>query len=358
MPRFARNNLYFFLCALCVIKYGQALQQSSTIMNMQTTYLGLELKNPLVPSASPLSKDIDSARRLEEAGAAALVMNSLFEEEIRLEDDLLKDFFKQQAKGPDIMGQCKLPDSMCTAIDDYLMQLVRLKSSLDIPVIASLNADTLSAWVKHVPELEESGADALELNIYHLPTSVNESGADVEALYIETLKSIKEKVSIPVVMKLSPQFSSIPDMVLRLQQAGADGVSLFNRFYQPSIDLATLDVLPQIEFSTSYESLLSMRWIAFLRDQVKLTLASTGGAHTAEDAIRLLLAGADVVHMCSALLKNGPEHLGTVLAGIQQWMEEKGYESLSQFQGNVSHQQASNPAAYVRANYLQLLKSW
>jgi len=327
-------------------------------MNMQTTYLGLKLKNPLVPSASPLSKDIDSAKRLEEAGAAALVMNSLFEEEICLEDDLLEEFFKQQAKSRDIMGKCELPDAMCTAIDEYLMQLVRLKSSLDIPVVASLNADTLNAWVEHVPELEESGADALELNIYHLPISINESGADVEALYIETLKSIKEKVSIPVVMKLSPQFSSIPDMVFRLQQAGADGVSLFNRFYQPSIDLETLDVLPQIQLSTSYESLLSMRWIAFLRDQVTLTLASTSGTHTAEDAIRLLLAGADVVHMCSALLKNGPEHLGTVLTGIQQWMDVKGYESLSQFQGNVSHQQAGNPAAYARANYLQLLQGW
>ena len=327
-------------------------------MNMQTTYLGLELKNPLVPSASPLSKNIDSAKKLEEAGASALVMNSLFEEEIRLEDDLLEDFFKTQAKNRDIMGKRKLPDAMCTAIDNYLMQLVRLKSSLDIPVIASLNADTLSAWVDHVPEIEESGADALELNIYHLPTSIEETGADVESLYIETLKTVKKKVNIPVVMKLSPQFSSIPNMVFRLQQAGADGVSLFNRFYQPSIDLDTLDVLPQIQLSTSYESLLSMRWIAFLRDQVTLTLASTGGTHTAEDAIRLLLAGADVVHMCSALLKNGPEHLGEVLSGIQQWMDEKGYDSLSQFQGSISHAQANNPAAYARANYLQLLKSW
>jgi dihydroorotate dehydrogenase (fumarate) len=327
-------------------------------MNLQTTYLGLELKNPLVPSASPLSKDIDSAKRLEDAGAAALVMNSLFEEEIRLEDDMLVDYFKQQTNNADILSDPKLPDAMCTAIDDYLMQLVRLKSTLDIPVIASLNADTLSAWVEHVPEIEESGADALELNIYHLPTSIEESGADVEALYIETLNTVKKKLSIPVVMKLSSQFSSVPNMVFRLQQAGADGVALFNRFYQPSIDLDSLDILPQIQLSTSYESLLSMRWIAFLRDQVDLTLAATSGTHTAEDALRLLLAGADVVHMCSALLKNGPEHLGEVLNGIQQWMEEKGYESLSQFQGRLSHAQAGNPAAYARANYLQLLQSW
>ncbi|MCP4010153.1 MAG: dihydroorotate dehydrogenase-like protein [Proteobacteria bacterium] len=327
-------------------------------MNMQTTYLGMQLKNPLVPSSSPLSKDIDSAKKLEDAGAAALVMNSLFEEEIRMEDEMLDDFFKHLVKTTDIAGDRVLPDIMCTAIDDYLMHLIRLKTTLDIPVIASLNADTLSAWVGHVSEIEESGADALELNVYHIPTRIEESSADVEALYIDTLTTIKEKLTIPVVMKLPSQFSSVPNMVYRLQQAGADGVSLFNRFYQPSIDLDSLDVMPQIRLSTSYESLLSMRWIAFLRDQVKLTLAATSGAHTVEDALRLLLTGADVVHMCSALLKNGPEHLSEVLKGMQQWMEEKGYDSLSQFQGSVSHAQAANPAAYARANYLQLLKNW
>ncbi len=327
-------------------------------MNMQTTYLGMQLKNPLVPSSSPLSKDIDSAKKLEDAGAAALVMNSLFEEEIRMEDEMLDDFFKHLVKTTDIAGDRVLPDIMCTAIDDYLMHLIRLKTTLDIPVIASLNTDTLSAWVGHVSEIEESGADALELNVYHIPTRIEESSADVEALYIDTLTTIKEKLTIPVVMKLPSQFSSVPNMVYRLQQAGADGVSLFNRFYQPSIDLDSLDVMPQIRLSTSYESLLSMRWIAFLRDQVKLTLAATSGAHTVEDALRLLLTGADVVHMCSALLKNGPEHLSEVLKGMQQWMEEKGYDSLSQFQGSVSHAQAANPAAYARANYLQLLKNW
>ncbi len=325
---------------------------------MQTTYLGMQLKNPLIPSSSPLSKDIDSAKKLEDAGAAALVMSSLFEEEIRLEDEMLNDFFEHLAKNPDIMVDRELPDVMCTAIDDYLMHLIRLKTTLDIPVIASLNADTLSTWVEYVSEIEESGADALELNFYHIPTSTEESGADVETLYIETLTSIKEKLTIPVVMKLSSQFSSVPNMVYRLQQAGADGVSLFNRFYQPSIDLDSLDVMPQIGLSTSDESLLSMRWIAFLRDQVELTLAANSGVHNAEDALRLLLAGADVVHMCSALLKNGPEYLGEVLKGIQQWMEEKGYDSLSQFQGNVSHSQATNPASYARANYLQLLNNW
>lgn len=332
-------------------------------MNLNTTYLGMELKNPLVPSASPLSKDVDSAKRLEDAGAGALVMYSLFEEEIRLEDDMLDVFFAQQTSSGNaeqglVKGYQELPEGMCTAIDNYLMQIIRLKSTLEIPVIASLNADTLNAWVKHVSEIEESGADALELNIYHIPEKTGETGADVEALYIDTLIAVKEQLSIPVIMKLSSQFSSVPNMVYRLQEAGADGVALFNRFYQPSIDLNSLDISPQIQLSTSHESLLSMRWIAYLRDQVNLTLAATSGIHTAEDAIRLLLAGADVAHMCSALLKNGPEYLGEVLDGIQQWMEDKGYESISQFQGTVSCARANNPTAYARANYLQLLNSW
>ena len=275
-------------------------------MNMQTNYLGMELKNPLVPSASPLSKEVDSAKRLEDAGAAALVMYSLFEEEIRLEDEMLDDFFHQQEASGEAAGYRELPDGLCTAIDDYLMQIFRLKNALEIPVIASLNADSLSAWVEHAPEIEESGADALELNIYHIPGSIAESGADIESLYVDTLRAVKEKVNIPVVMKLSQQFSSIPHMIHQLEEAGADGVALFNRFYQPSIDLDTLDVIPQIHLSSSTESLFSMRWIAFLRDQVNMTLASTSGVHSADDAMRLLLAGADVVHMCSALLKNGP----------------------------------------------------
>lgn len=327
-------------------------------MNMKTNYLGLELKNPLVPSASPLSKELDTARRLEDAGAAAIVMYSLFEEEIRMEDDILDDFFHQQEISGEAAGYRELPENMCTAIDDYLMQIFRLKSSLEIPVVASLNADTLSAWVEHAPELEESGADALELNVYHLPTSISERGTDVESLYLDTLRAVKEKVTIPVVMKLSSQFSSVPNMVYQLEQAGADGVALFNRFYQPSIDLETLDVTPQIQLSTSAESLLNMRWIAYLRDQVEMTLAATSGVHQADDAIRLLLAGADVVHMCSALLKNGPEHLARVLNGIEAWMEAKEYTSLEQLKGSVSHGRAANPAAYARANYLQLLKSW
>lgn len=327
-------------------------------MNLTTDYLGLALKNPLVPSASPLSKDLDMAKRLEDAGASALVMYSLFEEEIRREDDMLDDFFHLQQSHSETHGYRDLPEDFNTEIDDYLVQLFELKQALDIPIIASLNANSLSGWVEHAPEIEESGADALELNIYHIPGGVEEHGSEVEALYLDALRAVKAKLKIPVAMKISPQFSSIPHFVQQLQDSGADGVSLFNRFYQPSIDLDSLEVAHELHLSSSAESLLSMRWIAILRDQVNLTLAATSGIHTWEDAIRLLLAGADVVHMCSALLKNGPEHLRVVLQEIKQWMEAREYESLAQLKGSVSQQRSSDPSAFARANYLKVLRSW
>ncbi len=328
-------------------------------ISMKTNYLGLELKNPLVPSASPLSRNLDTTKRLEDAGAAAIVMYSLFEEEIRHQDEMLDKYFHDQSINlAETDGFRDLPDDFNTEIDDYLLHIERLKEALDIPVVASLNANTLSGWVEHATELEKAGADALELNIYHLPGSVSETSADVEELYVNALRAVKKQLTIPVAMKLSPQFSSIPHLVNRLQQGGADGVALFNRFYQPSIDLFSLNVTPELHLSTSTESLLSMRWIAILRDQVDLTLAATSGVHTSQDVLRLLLAGANVVHLCSALLSNGPDYLSQLLQEIQAWMDDKEYESIEQLKGSVSSTKSADPGAYARANYLQVLRSW
>ena len=328
-------------------------------MDLKTTYLGIALKNPLVPSASPLSRELDKAKRLEDAGASAIVLNSLFEEEICIEDNMLDDFFMMQEEGSaEAAGYRSLPDDYACEIDDYLIHIVHMKEALEIPVIASLNADSMGAWVEHALEIEQSGADALELNIYHVAADINETGEQVEQRYIDTLTAIKERIGIPVTMKLGSQFSSVGNFVKRLEQAGADGVSLFNRFYQPTINLDTLQVEPALTLSHSPESLLRMRWIAILHGKVNLSLAATGGIHNAEDALRILLAGADVAHMCSALLIHGPEHVGQVLRDMRQWMEDKEYESVEQLKGSVSQQHSPDPGAYERANYLRVLRSY
>jgi dihydroorotate dehydrogenase (fumarate) len=327
-------------------------------MDLSTQYLGLTLKNPLVPSASPLSRHIDSAKRLEDAGASALVMYSLFEEEIRVEDELFDTFLYNQDIGhAEADSYRPFPEQHGSIIDNYLAQLNLLKQSLDIPVIASLNGVSAGGWVDHALEIQQTGADALELNVYYVAADIDESGEEVEQHYIDTLKAVKCCLEIPVIVKISPYFSSVANMVRRLESAGADGVSLFNRFYQPGIDLESLDVTPQLQLSHSGESLLAMRWIAMLHNKVDLTLAATGGIHNADDAMRLLLAGADVTHLCATLLKNSPEYLATILLQMQQWMEEREYESVEQLKGSVSQQHAADPAAYERANYIEVLRS-
>jgi dihydroorotate dehydrogenase (fumarate) len=327
-------------------------------MDLSTQYLGLTLKNPLVPSASPLSRHIDSAKRLEDAGASALVMYSLFEEEIRVEDELFDTFLYNQDIGhAEADSYRPFPEQHGSIIDNYLAQLNLLKQSLDIPVIASLNGVSAGGWVDHALEIQQTGADALELNVYYVAADIDESGEEVEQRYIDTLKAVKCCLEIPVIVKISPYFSSVANMVRRLESAGADGVSLFNRFYQPGIDLESLDVTPQLQLSHSGESLLAMRWIAMLHNKVDLTLAATGGIHNADDAMRLLLAGADVTHLCATLLKNSPEYLATILLQMQQWMEEREYESVEQLKGSVSQQHAADPAAYERANYIEVLRS-
>ncbi|MGD2118035.1 MAG: dihydroorotate dehydrogenase-like protein [Chromatiales bacterium] len=327
-------------------------------MDLSTKYLGLELKNPLVPSASPLSKDIDMARRLEDAGASALVMYSLFEEEIEDDEDLFDRTLHQDIGHGEASSYLPADLSANSHLDLYLTHLASLKDALDIPVIASLNGNTLGGWVEHAMQMEQMGADALELNVYHVAANIEESGTEVEQRYIDILTEVKKHIKIPITMKLSAQFSSPGYMVKQLQQAGADGVSLFNRFYQPDIDLETLFVGHTLNLSRSEDALLAMRWIAILYGRVDMSLAATGGIHTHEDVMKMLLAGADVCHMTAALLKHGPEHIKEVLADMHAWMEFNEYDSVEQLKGSVSQQHATQPVAYERANYISLLQSY
>ena len=329
------------------------------MVDLTTNYIGLKLANPLVPSASPLSKDVDSAKRLEDAGASAVVMYSLFEEKIEAEEQQIERFFYQQAIGHGEADSFHpMPDHIQTYQEQYLEQLQKLKAALGIPVIASLNGTSLSGWIEYGKQLQQAGADALELNIYHMAANAEESSDDVENRYLDILQELKGHVSLPIIMKLSSQFSSPIHFAKRLEAAGAYGIALFNRFYQPDIDLETLEVLPKLELSTPSEALLRVRWTALLYGRIKLSLAVTGGFHETPDVIKALLAGADVVHLCSVLLKQGVGRLTEILTELEQWLVEHEYESISQLKGSVSQQHAIDPSAYERANYVQVLDSY
>lgn len=328
-------------------------------MDLSTNYLGLQLKNPLVPSASPLSRNLDTVRRLEDAGAAAIVMYSLFEEEIIDEEQALARFLRYQDIGdPEASSYRPVPSSFKSAVDRYLEQLTSLKSSLGIPVIASLNGITSGGWIHYGKDIEEAGADALELNVYHVATDPVESSEDVEKRYLKLLESLTGQVSIPIAMKIGSQFSALPNFVKRLEVSGASGVVMFNRFYHPNIDLQTLQVVPSMVLSTPAESLLAMRWIGILRSQVRISLAATGGIHSASDVSKMVLAGANVTQICSALLQHGPSHLATILAELSKWMTQNEYDSLTQMKGSVSQAKATDPAAFEHANFLKVLDSY
>lgn len=329
------------------------------MVDLTSEYLGLKLKNPLVPSASPLSADLESAIQLEDAGAAALVMQSLFEEKLEHEHAHMERFFHQQAIGH---GEAEtfhpVPDEYKTYQEEYLEHLQRLKSSLAIPVIASLNGTTPGGWVEYGKLLQEAGADALELNVYYLAANLEETSQQVEQRYLEILHGLKEHVTIPITMKLSPHFSALVNMVKQLDAAGARGVVLFNRFYQPDINVETLQVEPKLELSTSAESLLRIRWTAILYGQTQCNIAVTGGLHTYKDVLKALFAGADVTHMCSALLQKGPAYLTQILQLLSEWLERNEYASVQQLKGSISQKHAIDPAAFERANYISVLDSY
>lgn len=326
--------------------------------DLSTTYLGLHLKNPLVPSSTPLSHDLDAILHLEDAGAAALVMHSLFEEDVRHDEQMIDRFLVHPDTFGEATGHLPFGHDYQSRLDTYLEQIQRLKSRLAIPVIASLNGSSLSGWVELGKEMQAAGADALELNAWYMPSDLRVSGEAIEDHHISLLKELKTVVTIPVSMKLSPFFSSLPHFVHNAEAAGAAGISLFNRFFQPDIDLETLSVVDRIQLSTSADTLLAMRWIAILRGSTKLSLAATGGVHTAADALKMLLAGADVVHMASALLKRGPQALSEVLQGMTDWLQERDYTSVAQMKGSMSQQNSPNPSAFARASYLHVLNSF
>ncbi len=328
-------------------------------MDLTTNYLGLTLKNPIVPSASPLTRSVEMARELEDAGAAAVIMYSLFEEALTAETENTARFVTDQHVGF-AEANSFLPDlkDYEHGLDVYTNNLRRLKEALDIPVIASLNGVTPGGWIQNGRELEQAGADALELNVYYIAADIEQSSTQVEARYLDVLRELRQHIKIPINMKLSPSFSSLGHFVRQLEGSGAQGVSLFNRFYQPDINIDSLRLQPSLHPSTSADALLAMRWIALLYGRTGLSLGATGGIHTPEDAIKLLLAGADVVHLCSTLLTKGPAQARHVLDGIGDWMEEQGFETLEEMRGRVSALAIPNPAEFERANYVNILDSY
>jgi len=326
--------------------------------DLSTTYLGLPLKNPLVPSSSPLSHDLDAILHLEDAGAAAIVMHSLFEEDVRHDEQMIDRFLVHPETFGEAAGHLPFGHDYQSRLDSYLEQIQRLKSRLAIPVVASLNGSSLSGWVELGKEMQAAGADALELNAWYMPSDPKVSGEAIEDHHISLLQELKTAVTIPVGMKLSPFFSSLPHFVHQAETSGAAGISLFNRFFQPDIDLETLSIVDRVQLSSSADTLLAMRWIAILRGSTSISLAATGGVHTAEDALKMLLAGADVVHLASALLKRGPQALSEMLVGITRWLEEREYVSVAQLKGSLSQQNSPNPSAFARAAYLHALDSF
>ncbi len=329
------------------------------MVDLTTSYLGLALENPLVPSSSPLTGSLDNARRLEDSGAGAIIMPSLFEEEILAEQERLDRFLDGQAIGHGEADSFRpLPAHYRSREEAYLETLQSLKSSLSIPVLASLNGVTPGGWLDHAKDLEEAGADALELNVYYLAGDPDETSEQVEQRYVDIAAALNIHVNIPFAMKLSPQLTAPIALMERLRAAGADGVSLFNRFYQPDIDLESLDVVPRLALSEADEALLRIRWAALMFERVDCDIAVTGGFHTAADVLKALLAGADVVHLCSLLLREGPQALGDLRSQLLQLLEEREYDSVAQLKGSLSQRRSPDPAAYARANYLSVLQNY
>lgn len=328
-------------------------------MDLTTQYLGMTLKNPLVPSASPLSRSLDLVRRMEDAGASAVVMYSLFEEQVILESyqlDHYLDYFTEAFA--EALTWYPAQREYHIGPDEHLEHIRRIKEAVDIPIIGSLNGISTGGWIDYARGMQEAGADALELNVYYLPTSPAMSGDSVEQMCLNVLTAVKENVSIPVAVKLSPYYSAIGHMVARLAEAGADGVVMFNRFYQSDFDLDTLQVVPSLTLSTSDELRLPLRWVAILYGRVPVDMAITTGVHTYRDVLKGLMAGARVTMMTSELLQNGVERIGEILGEMTRWMEARGYESVKQMQGSMSQQKVGDPAAFERANYMRVLQSW
>ncbi len=328
-------------------------------MDISTNYLGLKLRSPLVVSASPLSEDIDNIKRMEDAGAAAVVLYSLFEEQLRQDRLELHQHLQQGTESyAEALSYFPEPDEFKLGPEEYLKHIAAAKKATRIPIIASLNGSSVGGWTEYARQIQKAGADALELNIYYIPTDMDLSGTAVEDTYINILKSVKSEVTIPVAVKLSPFFSNFANMAKRLDQSGANGLVLFNRFYQPDIELESLEIKPNILLSTPMAGRLPLRWIALLYGRLNASLAATSGIHRASDALKMLMAGADVTMLCSTLLRHGIPQIGMIERELKDWLVEHEYESIAQLKGSLSQKKCPEPAAFERAQYMKALTGY
>jgi len=328
-------------------------------MDITTTYLGLKLKSPIVPSAGPLSEKISNIREMEDAGAGAVVFYSIFEEQIEHEQLELHHHTSMHSESfAEATSYLPEPFDFKLGPDEYLNHIRKAKEAVDIPIIASLNGKSIGGWTDYAKKMEQAGADALELNIYLLPTDAKKSGSEIERTYIDIVKAVKSTVKIPIAVKMHPFFSSTSYMATELSKAGADGLVMFNRFYQPDIDLETLDVVPNVILSTPMAMRLPLRWIAMMYGKVNADLAATSGIYNAEDVLKMVMAGAKVTQMLSSLLKFGIGHIADVTTNLIAWMEEKEYESIEQMRGSMSYMNVDDPAKFERANYMKVLHSY
>jgi dihydroorotate dehydrogenase (fumarate) len=329
------------------------------MVDLSTTYMGIKLRHPIVPSASPLSANLDDIRRMEDAGAAAVTLHSLFEEQIEFEAESLSHFLEHGTYSfAEALTYFPPLHEYRRGPKEYVEHIRKAKEAVDIPIIASLNGVSPGGWTGYAKQFQEAGADAVELNVYFIPTNPHLMSYDVENLYVKLLKNVKEHVTIPVAMKLSPYFSAMPHVASMLDAEGADALVLFNRFYQPDIDIEKLEVTPNLKLSTPVEMRLPMRWIAILYGRIQASMALTSGIHTAEDVIKAVMVGADVANVCSVLLKQGVGVIRDLVTGVTTWMDEHEYESVEQMKGSMSHRSVAEPAAFERANYMKMLNSY
>lgn len=328
-------------------------------MDLSTTYMGLKLKNPLVAAAGPLTAEIGKIRELEDAGASAVVLHSLFEEQIRHEaEELDRHLTRGTESFAESLTYFPEPEEYKLGPEEYLEHVAKAKAAVHIPVIGSLNGVSVGGWIDYARKIESAGADALELNVYFVAADPDESGVAVENRYLEVLKAVKSAVKIPVAIKIGPFFSSLAWMARRFDQAGADALVLFNRFYQPDIDLENLEVVPNVVLSSPYELRLPLRWVAILFGKVKASLAAARGISTGQDVLKMVMAGADVTQVLSVLLRRGIGTLRQIETEMREWMQEHEYTSLRQMKGSMSQKSCADPAAFERANYMKSLQSY
>lgn len=328
-------------------------------MNLTTTYLGMTLRTPLVPSASPLAQHLDNVRQMEDAGASAIVLHSLFEEQLRLErHEMHHDLTQGTESYPEALTYFPQAPEFHLGPEEYLEHIAHAKKAVDIPIIGSLNGSTFGGWTTYARQIEQAGADALELNLYAIPTDDHIPAEDIEQHYLTILAAVKGLVKIPVAVKLSPYFTNLSHFARRLEGHGANGLVLFNRFYQPDIDLETLEVVPNLLLSTPFAMRLPLRWIAILHGRIATSLAATSGIHRATDALKMLMAGADVTMLCSVLMSRGIDYIGTMEQEMQEWMEKHEYESVEQLKGSMSQRHCPNPGTFERAQYMRALSTY